>query len=250
MPELTVYVDFTCPDCYLAARRTDVLAAAGAGIDLRVVERDPHRPVTGLRLSAGGQRVLTDSFGALQDLLLPGEQLPWSMPLIMPKSEASVSAYAEAYGSPVAADVRRLLFELYWRRGMDIGNPNALRAELAGPMLRSGSDADPLRRIGFAVAMNRAPITTGAYQRIRTWRREWAALGRPDLPLLLVDGATLSGTDALRRLGKEISYLDADIAAEPEDAAAYPALEVRPSMSWVSQTGGRWRTAYRPHSPR
>lgn len=71
---LVVYADFTAPECYLA--REDQL-------DTR--------------------------FAGLTPLLLPGEVLPWSRPRMLPKTEAAVSGYAEAYGAGVRDDVRRIL---------------------------------------------------------------------------------------------------------------------------------------------
>jgi hypothetical protein len=241
-----VYADFTRPDCYLAAQRADVLAAGHVPVDFRVVEHKPQLPVAGEKLAAADQDALAERFRVLQDLLLPGEKLAWQMPLITAKTEAAVSAYAEVYGSPAEGDVRRLLFELYWREGADIGNPNVLRSPLAGPVLRSGSTADPLRQIGYAVSVDRAPITTGAYRRIQNWRAEWLNLGGHALPLVLAGGATLHGIEALRRLGKEIAYAGADIDPTLPDARRYPHVVGRPSPSWVSQIGGRWRTGHRP----
>ena len=242
---MIVYGDFTCPECYLAALRCDLLTAAGVDVDFRAVERRPELPVTGTRLSANDRDALAGRFRALQDLLLPGEQLPWAMPQVVPKSEAAVSGYAAVSDTAVAGDVRRLLFALYWREGLDIGSPNVLRTPLAGPVLRSGSNADPLRQIGYAVSVDRGPVTTDAYRRIREWRAQWQDLGDPALPLLLVDGATVHGVDALRRLGKELTYVGADLAPESADARRYPPEQVKPSPFWVSWIGGRWRNSYR-----
>ena len=242
---IVVYADFTCPDCYLAARRADVLAAGSVTVDFCAVEHRPALPVNGLRLSAADQAAVIGRFDTLHGLLLPGEQLPWALPPFTPRSQASVSAYAEAYGSPVDGDVRRLLFELYWREGVDIGNPNALRTPLAGPILRSGSTVDPLRQAGYAVSVDRGPISTSAYRHIRLWRAKWQQLGSPTLPVLLVGSTTLHGIEALRRLGKEISYVGADVNPELPDPRRYPHVDVRPSAAWVSQIGGRWRYVYR-----
>lgn len=246
---LIIYGDFNCPDCYLASRRADALAAAGVSVDWRAVEQLPHVPVTGRRLTATDRRELTERFAVLENLLLPGETLPWTAPPIIPKTQAAVSAYAEAYAATdaggVGNDVRRLLFELYWRHGADIGSPTVLRTPLTGPILRAGSDAEPLRESGYAVSVDRGPVTTGAYRRIRTWRAEWHALGSPGLPVLLADGATLHGADALRRLGKEIRYVGAPVQPKLDDPRRYPPVSVRPPAGWVSQVGGRWRTVYR-----
>lgn len=242
---LIVYADFSCPDCYLASRRADALAVAGVPIDWRTVEHSPHLPVGGARLSAADHEAVAGRLAALEDLLLPGERLPWTAPASVPRTEAAVSAYAEAYGSGVADDVRRLLFELYWLRGADIGSPTVLRTPLAGPILRSHSRAEPLRGSGYAVTVDRGPITTEAYRRIRSWRAEWQELGSPALPVLLAGGATLIGDDAVRRLGKEIGYVDAQVDPALADPRRYPAVGDRPSASWVSEVGGRWRNAYR-----
>jgi len=242
---LIVYADFSCPDCYLTSRRADALATAGVPIDWRAVEHAPQLATTGARHSAADQQALTERFAALDALLLPGESLPWTEPAVVPKTEAAVSAYAEAYGAGVADDVRRLLFQLYWLGGADIGNPNVLRAPLAGPILRSHSSAGPLHESGYAVSVDRGPITTDAYRRIRSWRTEWQELGSPALPIVLTAGATLSGTDALRRLGKEIGYVDAQVDPQLDDPRRYPSISDRPSASWVSQIGGRWRNTYR-----
>jgi hypothetical protein len=71
---IVVYADFNCPECYLAARRVDVLAAAGVPVDFRAAEHGPELPVTGLRSSVAEQDSLIGRFGVLEDLLLPGEQ--------------------------------------------------------------------------------------------------------------------------------------------------------------------------------
>ncbi|MEO9139531.1 MAG: DsbA family protein [Jatrophihabitans sp.] len=243
---IIVYADFACPECYLAGRRADVLAAAKVPVDFRAVEHRPNLPIDGLLLSADDMDAVSARFEALRDLLLPGEELPWSRPNRAPKSEASVSAYAEAYGSPVESDVRRLLFDLYWHDSADIGDPKVLRSPLSGPMLRSGSTVDSVRQSGYAVSVDRGPISTTAYRRIQEWRAEWRELGFPALPVVLVDGATLHGMEALRRLGKEIGFVGAEIDPARPDPRRYPHVDVRPPPPWVSQIGGRWRNDYRP----
>lgn len=242
---LIVYADFTSPECYLASSRVDALRAAGVEVDWRAVEHQPNLPVPGRGLSSVEQDRLAERFAAVTDVLLARERLPWAMPTVVPKTEAAVSAYAESYGSGVADDVRRLLFRLYWSQGADIGSPTVLRTPLAGPILRGSSDADPLRESGYAVSVDRGPITTGAFRRIRRWRAEWQELGFPELPVVLTGGATLSGLDVLRCLGKQITDAHADPAPGLEDPRRYPLVSGRPQAAWVSEIGGRWRNAYR-----
>jgi 2-hydroxychromene-2-carboxylate isomerase len=242
---LIVYADFDSPEGYLASRRAGALVAAGVAVDWRAVQRRPAWPVTGTRIAAEEQEALARRFEELDALLLPGEPLPRVAATLAPNTEAAVSAYAEAYETVVADDVRRLLFDLYWTEGADIGNPNVLRTPLAGPMLRANAGPDSMRQAGYAVSVSRGPITTNAYRRINAWRDEWEQLGSPTLPVVLVDGATLVGADAVRRLGKEIVYRGADVNPDLENPRRYPAVEGRPSPAWVSQIGGRWRHLYK-----
>lgn len=242
---LVIYADFTCPECYLAARRADVLAAAGVEVDWRAVEHRPDLSVHGESLSSSEQEALAARFSALGALLLPGESLPHRIPALRPRTEAAVAAYAAVSDARVAAEVRRLMFELYWLAAADIGSPTVLRGPLAGPVLRSGMPAEPLRQSGYAVHFDRGPITTGAFRRIRDWRREWTELGSPRMPVVLADGATVIGLDALRRLAKEVDYVDAPLEIKAEDPRRYPPIDDRPPARWVSWVGGRWRNAYR-----
>ena len=244
MSTITVYADFTTPDAYLASRRADLLRAAGVPVDWRAVETRPELPITGRRWSVEEQDALAGRFAALTASLCPGETLPHLIPPSQPKTEAAVTAVAETYGTPVADDVRRLLMQLYWTEGGDIGSPAALRTPLAGPMLRAGSGAEPLRESGFAVSVDRGPITTAAWRRIRQWRAEWHELGAAAPLLVLVDGATLTGTDAVERLGKEVLAAGAD-RPPAGDPRRYPTETLRPDPHWLSWVGGRWRNAYR-----
>lgn len=239
---MIVYGDFSCPYCYLASHRVDALRACGVEIDWRAVERRAQLPVIGLASGAGDR--LEAELAEITGLLVAGEELPWALPAIVPKTEAAVSAYAEAYGAGVADDVRRLLFSMYWVEGADIGNPNVLRNPLAGPILRGSSIADPLRQAGYAVSVARGPITTTAWRQIRAWRREWQELGTPSLPTLLDGGATLTGALAARRLAKEMAHVDAPPTPELGDPRRYSTISVHPQAEWVSATGGRWAHDY------
>lgn len=242
---ITVYADFDSPKGYLASRRASALAVAGVRVDWRAVQSRPTRPASGAPMTAGEREVLGRRFAELDALLLAGETLSRSLPALAPNTEAAVSAYAEAYGTAVADDVRRLLFDLLWTQGVDIGNPTVLRTPLAGPMLRAGAGSDAMRQTGYAVSVSRGPITTDACRHICDWRAEWQQLDSPTLPVVLVDGATLAGIDAVRRLGKEITYRGVDVGPDLEDPLRYPAVEGKPSGAWVSQIGGRWRHLYK-----
>ena len=247
---LVLYSDFSCPVCFLASQRFDALADAGVAVQWRPVEHHPELPVTGLRhdaeSSAAAKRALEDA----RALLRPGEQLPATVPAMVPKTEAAISAYAEACGAEVSDEIRRLLFTAYWVDGMDIGNPEVLRTLLASAFMRGSATSDPIREFGYAVAMTRGPITSPAWRLIRDWRRDWEAIGAPELPSLW-DGTRIeSGEYALRQLGVELSQ-----APEPRSApdGASPRARVGsrwrptkfyPPATWVSQVGDPWRRAF------
>lgn len=243
---LVIYADFGSPACYLASRRADALVAAGVLVDWRAIETDPRLPVGGRRTDVADRDALVREFDSLEELLLPGEELPRSLPAFRPNTRGAVSGYAEAYGAGVADDVRRLLFAAYWARGADIGSPETLRRLLAGPVLRGNSTSVPLSEFGYAVTSSRGPITTDAYRRIRDWSKERDTLGARPLPLLVVDEwQPVSGETALRRLEKEILRSGAPVDPVLPDPGRYPALADPPGLSWTSEVGGRWRHAWK-----
>jgi hypothetical protein len=239
---LTVFADFTCPECYLASRRADVLAAAGVSIEWCAVEHRRDLPVGGRPLDADAAAELERRVAVLEDLLLPGERLPWTNPSVLARTEAAVSALAEAQCAGVGEEVRRLLFDLYWQRRLDIGSPAQLRGPLAAPIRRGRSTAEALRFSGYAVSVDRGPITTAAYELIRRWRAKWGELGGPELPVLFVGGATLHGLDAVLRLGKEIAYVQAPI--DPPIDAPGESVRAHPGAAWTSWVGDPWRSDY------
>jgi hypothetical protein len=242
----TVYADFTSPWCYLASRRVDALLAAGVEVDWRAVEWDRRLPVTGRVLDPGGRAAIEEQMTAVRGLLLPDERLPWATPRLVSRTEAAISGYAEACVAGVGADVRRLLFAAYWEYGMDIGNPEALRKLLAGPMLRGRSQSWTVRA-GLAVSPSGCPITTEAWRRIRAWRDGWVGTGADELPVVLVgEESPAAGEAAVRRLEKEMAAHGVQPDPDLPDPARYPAVPVRPPKDWVSRVGGPWAYAWMP----
>ncbi|HEX6339011.1 MAG TPA: hypothetical protein VFZ85_18805 [Jiangellaceae bacterium] len=239
-----LYADFGFPCCCLAGRGVDALTAAGFEVDWRAVEREPRLTVSA-RPWGPDERAAVDAEFAIAAPLLADGALSSALPGVVPNTRAAVSGYAAAYEAGVAADVRRVLLEGYWVEHADIGDPEVLRTRLAGPLLRGNGSCEPMRRFGYAVSMNREPITTSAWRRVRSWRAEWLQLGTGTLPTLIDDGETVSGASAvLRRLVDHVVRLGAKVNPDHPDPARYPQIQERPSKHWISQVGGRWAHAW------
>ncbi|HSF26470.1 MAG TPA: DsbA family protein [Actinomycetes bacterium] len=241
---VVIYGDFTCPYSYLASRRTDALIEAGVDVDWHAVERRPDLPVTGVALTPDSRAALEAEVAEVTELLRPGEELPLEIHGTIPRTEAAVSGYAEAYGVGTAADVRRLLFRTYWVEGGAIGDPEVLRQLLVGPILRGDGGAGPLHEFGYAVAVSRGPMTTAAFRHIQAWRAGWVATGTGTTPTVVVDGTVHAGVAGLHWLADEIDRLGAPRAPEPAEPSRYPEVSLRPQPEWVSTVGGPWARAF------
>ena len=218
---MIIYGDFTCPMCYLASWRADLLDDTADAVDWRAVEHQPTVPLTGLRPARPELEGLTSRWGAMTSLRMPGEVVPGRSPSFVASTQAAVAGYAEAYGAGVADGARRALFRAYWVGGLDIGNPEVLRV-LLGDIIRSGhSSSRPLHEWGYAVTSARGPVTTAAFHLIRDWNQQWRELGAPREPLLVDDdGSTATGGDVLAELERRLS-------GRPTDRHELPALPPR-----------------------
>jgi 2-hydroxychromene-2-carboxylate isomerase len=245
---LVVYGDFSCAMCYLASQRVDVLNSAGVAVEWRAIEHREELPVTGRRRDVDAQSAAERALADARALLQLGEQLPAAVPALVPKTQAAVSAYAEACGAEVEDEIRGLLFNAYWADRMDIGKPELLHTLLAGTFMRGMATSDPIREFGYAVSLSRGPITTRAWRLIREWRQEWQDLGRPELPILRNGPRVQFGVRALRRLAIEVSHAPTPDGAGPRGKVGSrwrPPTTVRPPATWVSQVGDPWARAFR-----
>lgn len=203
---MIVYGDFTCPACYLASWRSDLLDDSLHVVDWRAVEHRPGLPFTGARAGRPELARLTSQWAALASLRMPGEILPGRAPSFVASTQAAVAGYAEAYGAGVAERARRALFRAYWVDGLDIGDPEVLRRLLADTIRSGHSRSQPLREWGYAVTSARGPVTSGAFRLICDWQQQWQQLGG-SLEPVLVDGdrPVITGSDALGELGRRLA---------------------------------------------
>jgi hypothetical protein len=210
-----LYGDFSCPWSYLAYRRLAMLATVGEPFELRAVEHDPWqaRPST----------PPDDRFAALREEmekvswhLHPGEDLPYTLRGFVPITRPAVSGYAEAFGAGVADVAAPLLFEAFWRHGLNLADPRAVRTLLADAVEGGSSPSDPLRRWGHAVDVTGGPMTTIAWRLVRAWRRQWTAMDKEVVPVLVLpDGGVRYGVDAVEELGRRLVERGVDLTTEP-----------------------------------
>jgi hypothetical protein len=242
-----LYADVTCPACYLASLRTDLLAAAGLDTPRwRLVEHRPSIWLTPVTPDAKTQAARERELAAVLATVRSGEPippaaLPTRVPSRLPNTGPAVTAYAEAVNVGAGDVVRRLLFSSYWLDGLDIGSSGVLRALLLGPVQHAVAqrydDAHqaPWRRApwtgaaevvswtGNVISVQGGAITGAGERLVRSWRQERAALQAPAcLTLLTATGELASGAAALDPLLLPDELLTADDGDRPD--AAQPPL--------------------------
>ena len=189
-----LYGSFACPWSYLASQRTDRIPEPALRPVWQMI--DPAA-APGTRLAAPGRALdapaaekAAADLAAVRALLLPGEHLPGRPPAFVPHIGPAVVGYAEAVGAGVADQVRRILFDAYWRQGRDIGMPEVLRRLLHSPLRAGTSAVRPIRQHGYAVTLTGGPLTTAAHHRLRRWHADWLTLGGHALVLVTDQGTT------------------------------------------------------------
>jgi hypothetical protein len=218
-----LYADVTCPACYLASLRTDLMADAGLEQpEWRLVEHRPSVRLSAVMPDDATQRARESELASVlshvrDDEPLDRDLLPRHVPAILPSTNAAVAAYAEAANAGVGDVVRRLLFAAYWRDGVDLGNVNLLRALLLSPVTRAiakrrlapspvpawrwDGAANVVPWTGNVVSVHGGPITAAGERLVRAWRDERLAVDAPAcLTLVTASGQVLSGVPALDEL--------------------------------------------------
>lgn len=249
-----VYGDFASAWSYLASRRAHRLEAAGlAVVDWRAVRSLDTRRWLPQAVTARS-RIARETLPQVIDALLPGEELPVDLGELVPFTEAAQSAYAEAYVAGRAEEVRRILFQALWIHHLDVNDPEVLRTLLCDVLVGSDSPSEVVRETGMVPSMTRGPISTQAWQRLRTWSRQWQQLRSTQTPVLLLNGhEPLVGRGAVDWLGAQLSLQglgSTGIANEDgEPAPRRRAAGFLPDPSWMSIDGGHWLREYQLQHP-
>ncbi|MBS2964179.1 DsbA family protein [Actinocrinis puniceicyclus] len=215
---LIVYADFNDPACYLASQRIDELLERAVPVRWRAVEHERGLSLLGTATPADQGRRARELAEATR-LALPGELPAQAPPPVTTNTRAAVAAYAEAVADGVQDEIRRRLFGAIWTGRQDLTSAYAVRriitdvmyprapvgprrcSSLPQPMTGDPDQAWATRRLGGTIAPDGGPLTTAGMLRLRAWREEWCALGRPRLPVLIdADGTVHTAAAALRRL--------------------------------------------------
>ena len=189
-----LYGSFACPWSYLASQRTDRILAPALRPVWRMIDADA---APGTRLASPGRRLdlqgaeeAAADLAAVRALLLAGEHLPDRPPAFVPHTGPAVVGYAEGVGAGVGDQVRRILFDAYWRQGLDIGMPEVLRRLLHSPLRSGTSTVRPISQHGYAVTLTGGPLTTAAHRRLRHWHEGQPSSGGVALALTTDQGTT------------------------------------------------------------
>jgi hypothetical protein len=217
MSKLIVYADFNSPLCYLASLWVDRRLAEGVEIEWRAVEHASGISHLGVPNAAAPATLLRELAEAVPLPVPDGtDRLPDSLPSVISNTEAAVAAYAEAVTDGVHDDLRRRLLRAIWIEQRHLSSAYEVRriitdvmyprvalgpyrsSDLPHPLTRDPDLWRAVRRSGGTIAPDGGPLTALGYRRIRAWREQWRALGRPDLPVLIDEhGAVHTGPDAV-----------------------------------------------------
>lgn len=199
--QVVVYGDFNCPWSYLASRRAARMAVDGMAVDWRAVEHDPR---AGETLSKGSERLdgVRADMEKVVEVLLPGEQLPYSLAGFVPNTGAAISEYAAAYNLGQAERVRQLLFEALWLHSVDLDDVRVVHTIVRDAIqVDASSGESSFKRDDHTDGVvPRSPSTVLGLR--RKWASEWRNKGRVMVPVIVVDGADpVFGIDAVEWLG-------------------------------------------------
>ena len=172
-----MFGSFSCPYSYLASLRVDRLQAAGAaGFEWRAVVHAPDIPAEGAPVDEKSAVALDEELKDVRGLLSRGEPFAAKRPTVQSNTTAAVAGYCSL--PPVGADadaLRSELFEAYWVRGADLGNPMVLY-ELRCPVAPPG-------------------------ETMWAWQSQWSGTDRAVVPMMLLpDGRVSRGLGVLARL--------------------------------------------------
>lgn len=254
---ITVYGDFNCPWSYLAFRRAQALADAGADVEWRAVEHDPWKPG---RNRDQGARVaaLREEMDRVVAMLGPDETLPYDLTGFVPSTRAAVAAYAESRVAGAERRVGAVIFESFWMHGIDIGDPKVLRTVLEDQLRGTSSPSEAVREWGYPTDITGGPISTRAWRLTVRWSSSWLAEEKGVVPMLVrPDGRPVHGVDAVQWLGEQSGARGAVRApvtgtvtgtVTSTDTVADRGRDL-PDLRWVSEIGGSWPARFRQATP-
>lgn len=190
----TIYADFADPRSYLASLRADALLADGhTSLLWKSVQHRPTLPPEGVRLNGSAHAIRGNELRNACEHLNLMERFDARNPAFLPNTAVASAVHATAVELGVGAEVRRVLFDAYWIRGLDIGNTEIVRG-IIKPVL-DGANPGGLTKEQYL----RLQISSGRVARI--WQHEWLSMGTPvQLTVVSPRHNAEYGTDALNRL--------------------------------------------------
>lgn len=129
--KVTVFSDYICPFCFVAAARLERLSQeVPLEVEWKGVEIHPETPDEGEPMSPELQQKLMNPWGPVQHFVTE-EGLEFKVPPVLANSRLALEATEYAGEQGKLAQFHRAVFEGYWQQGRDISRIEVL-AEIAG----------------------------------------------------------------------------------------------------------------------
>lgn len=190
----TVFADFADPRACLASLRADALLADGHGsLIWKSVQHRPTLPPGGVRLDGSAHAIRAIELRHACERLELKERFDARNPAFLPNTALAAAVHATAVRLGAGPEVRRILFDAYWIRGLDIANTEVVR-ELIKPVLDRSNPGGLTKEQYLRLQVSAGHVA-------RTWQQEWLAMGTPvQLTVISPRHNAEYGTDALDRL--------------------------------------------------
>jgi 2-hydroxychromene-2-carboxylate isomerase len=190
----TIYADFADPRSYLASLRADALLAEGhTSLRWKSVQHRPTLPPSGVRLDGSAHAIRAVELRQACEKLGLKEHCDARNPAFLPNTAVASAVHATAVELGAGAEVRRVLLDAYWIRGLDIGNTEVVR-HIIKPVLERISPGGITKEQYLRLQISAGHVA-------RTWQQEWLSMGTPvQLTVVTPRRNAEYGIDALSRL--------------------------------------------------
>lgn len=188
---VTLFLDYSCPFCYVASHRLERLAERyPLDILWRFLEARPETPADGARITddTRGER------GETVQAMVRHDLLPWSPPPLRSNSRRALllAQAVQLHRRPRFLPLHRALFQAHFGDGRDLGDESVLLAIA--------------EQHGVADLVETAWNTAQPVEVFLSHVEAAAELGIANIPSLVVSGRVFSGASSMELLEQSLAY--------------------------------------------